>query len=319
MSNNSPLVSVIVPVYNVAPFLQECVESLCVQEFDDYEIVLVDDGSTDGSSRLCDDMAAGNEIVSVVHKSNSGLSSARNAGIEVARGRFVTFVDSDDAVHPLYIARLCQLAQSSGADISVVGFVEGSVLAASDMGTADGGFTTIDNVAALGKILYQDGIEPSACGKLFKRELFDSVRFRENILYEDLEFIARAMPQVKTVAYCDDRLYFYRRRPTSILGVFNMRRLDVLDVTREIHERSMGTPLESAARDRRMSAAFNMLILLGRNGLSRSEESRRCWRLIKELRRGELTDRRVRLKNKLGVMLSYFGPGAVTFVGRFMS
>lgn len=106
MSFNSAVeVSVIVPVYNVAPFLHRCLDSLLNQTFDSYEIILIDDGSTDDSGIICDEYAENNSMIRLLRKPNKGLSSARNAGLELASGRFISFVDSDDYVDSNYIKK----------------------------------------------------------------------------------------------------------------------------------------------------------------------------------------------------------------------
>lgn len=314
-----PLVSVIVPVYNVADFLQECVDSLLCQTYKNIEIILIDDGSTDGSGEMCDHLTSVDHRINTIHKSNGGLSSARNAGIENARGEYIAFVDSDDVVHEQYVGRMLELLLNADADISITGFVEGNVVNRSAMGLSSSTNLMTDGLSALEMILYQNKLIPSAWAKLYKADIFKKIRFKENIFYEDIEFNARALPVTGKAVYSDDRLYFYRQRPTSILGEFNMKRLDVLDVTREIHERLMNTPLEPAARDRRLSAAFNMFILLCRHGKHDSKEADMCWDLINKLRHGELTNKRVRLKNKIGVMLSYLGRNAVKTVGKIVS
>lgn len=109
-------VSVVVPVYNVEPFLPECVESILAQTWQNYEVILVDDGSTDSSGKMCDDYARKNTRVRVIHKKNGGLSSARNAGIDIALGNYIAFVDSDDAVHPDYLKVLVEIAEGLDAD-----------------------------------------------------------------------------------------------------------------------------------------------------------------------------------------------------------
>ena len=120
-------VSVVVPVYNVEPFLPECVESILAQTWQNYEVILVDDGSTDSSGKMCDDYARKNTRVRVIHKKNGGLSSARNAGIDIALGNYIAFVDSDDAVHPDYLKVLVEIAEGLDADLVACDFNKGEV------------------------------------------------------------------------------------------------------------------------------------------------------------------------------------------------
>ena len=111
-----PLVSIIVPVYNVKPYLNRCVDSLLGQSYQNMELLLVDDGSTDGSETLCDEYAAQDARVRVLHKKNGGLSDARNAGVDAAKGEYLSFVDGDDWVSPYYIENLYRALEQAGAD-----------------------------------------------------------------------------------------------------------------------------------------------------------------------------------------------------------
>ena len=119
-----PLVSIIVPVYNVKPYLNRCVDSLLGQSYQNTELLLVDDGSTDGSETLCDEYAAQDARVRVLHKKNGGLSDARNAGVDAAAGEYLSFVDGDDWVSPYYIENLYRALEQAGADFSASCFEE---------------------------------------------------------------------------------------------------------------------------------------------------------------------------------------------------
>ena len=120
-----PQISVIIPVYKVEQFLGDCIKSILSQTFSNYEIILVDDGSPDNSGKLCDEFAAGDSRIKVVHKENGGVSSARNKGIEIAEGEWICFVDSDDWVEPDYLEVMFKTAIENNADVSVCGFVGG--------------------------------------------------------------------------------------------------------------------------------------------------------------------------------------------------
>lgn len=315
-----PVVSLIVPVYNVAPYLAECVASIRRQDFSDFEVLLVDDGSTDGSAFLCDEVAASDSRFRVIHRSNGGTSVARNAGIDASSGEYIAFMDSDDVIHPAYLSRLFQLISAGDADIAMVKFAEGNTVDCSRLSLAKSGRLSMSGLEALERTLYQDGLDTSPCCKLFRRAIFDRERFVPGLLYEDLDFITRVLPLVDNVVVSDDILYFYRHRKGSNIGSFSLKRLDVLDVTDGICRRavSYGRPLQLAARDRRLSAAFNMFVLLNRNGYAGTEESDRCWDIIRELRSGELLNRRVRLKNKAGVFLSYGGKRFFSLISRLL-
>ena len=330
------IISVIVPVWNVEEFLDEGLESISVQTYVDFEVVMVDDGSTDRSGEICRQWVERDNRYRLIQKENGGLSSARNAGLEVAKGEYVTFVDSDDVIHPKYLETLMELAKRKEYFITGVGFLRFSddIPLVNCVMTEKYHYLPYD---ALTEMLYQNGhMINSAWGKLFRRELIEGIWFKEGILYEDLEWMARVlekMPKSKRVGLCDAPLYFYRKRDGSLIETFSRHRLDVLDVTREIEERAVESGNKGflrAARDRRLSANFDIYMQLWKhcrhveNGATSTENydahayelvKAECWRQIKRLRMGSLINPHVRRKNKLGILLSFFGSDVCGAVG----
>lgn len=330
------IVFIIVPVWNVEEFLEECLESIAVQTYGDFEVLMVDDGSTDASADICRQWVGRDKRYRLIQKENRGLSSARNAGLRIAKGEYVTFVDSDDVIHPQYLETLMELAKRKEYFITGVDFIRFS----DDIPLVNGVMKEKYHYLpydALTEMLYQNGhMINSACGKLFRREVIEGIWFKEGILYEDLEWMARVlekMPKLKRVGLCDAPLYFYRKREGSTMETFSLRRLDVLDVTREIEERALKSGNKGflrAARDRRLSANFDIYMQLWKqcrrrkNGANNAENSdtdsyereiAECWRQIKRLRIGSLINPHVRRKNKLGILLSFFGPDVCGAVG----
>lgn len=305
---SKPLVSVIVPAYNVGEYLDECIESIVRQDYRDIEIVLVDDGSTDKSVDICDAWALNDSRIKVLHKKNGGLSSARNAGLSIAEGEWIRFVDGDDV---LPLDSISCMINFAGHDLDMVA---GRYLMFSKnipvLSRKSSGFIMLDGLDSLREMLYQRRLSSSSSDKLFRRELFDLVKFKEGIVYEDLECMARLLPNCRKVAIISDVIYFYRKRPGSILSVFNRKRLDVLSITDEIYARMVDrsdSELIRAASDRRLSACFNIFLLLNRHGLGDDMQAVECWNIIKELRAMSLFNSNVRIKNKVGILLSYFG------------
>ncbi len=319
--NCEPLISLIVPVYNVAPYLDECVGSILAQDYPRFEVILVDDGSTDGSGEMCDRIAAGNSMVRVVHRCNGGSSAARNAGVDIAAGEYIAFADSDDVLYPSYLSRLYSMISMSGADVAMAGFFESDRWRQGTLEALDEVPVILTCEEALARTLYQDGLNTSPCVKLFRRSLFEQERFPVGTLYEDLDFVVRALCHVDSVAVARDCLYWYRKRPGSNIGSFSMRRLDVLNVTAGLLDliASRFPALVPAARDRRLSAAFNMFMLLSANGMALSTEAADCWRIIRELRVESLFNPAVRIKNKIGIMLSFSGRRLFSLMCRILS
>lgn len=222
------MVSIIVPVYNIKEYLPVCVESLLGQSYRELEILLVDDGATDGSGALCDSFT--DPRIRVLHKENGGLSSARNAGLEAATGDWILFVDGDDYLVPDAVERLLRLA---APQTDMVQFAYREVpgsgwLPESQPETV----TVLTEVSDFFRQLYAlGGIGASACTKLFARHLFASLRFQEGIVHEDEELMTRLLPCCRQVIYTQLELYGYRIRPGSIVrSKFKPSRLDVFPI-----------------------------------------------------------------------------------------
>lgn len=314
-----PLISVIVPVYNVEKYLGKCIDSLVSQTYPNLEIVLVDDGSTDNSGRICDSYASQHSQIRVHHRANGGLSAARNSGIYVSTGEYLMFVDSDDWVSTDITEKLFQNLITADADISSCS--EYWVYENTRFDKREGTIHVMTPAEAMQDMLYQNGLNHSTWGKLYKRQLFDSVRFPDGILYEDLATFYLLYEQCRVVVHTTARLYYYRQRNDSLTGGFNLRRLDVLDVTDDIERHISETMprLLSAARDRKLSANFNMMQLLSANGYSDGIHADRCWANIKALRYGSLVDPKVRVKNKIGIITSLLGRRFFQLISRIVS
>ncbi len=276
-------VSVIVPVYNAAPFLADCVGSLLAQAFSPLEIILVDDGSTDGSGDICDSFASAHESVRVIHKPNGGMSDARNAGLDVALGRYIVFVDADDAVLPEMVSTLHGICEGEGVPLACCGSREVLEVSADDL--ARGAATNVSLMSATEAVedmLYQCGVNNSVWSKMFSRSLWEARRFRKGIGYEDLDVIYRVMLDAGSVAVTDECLYLYRQHRGSYIHRFQARRADVLDVTdRMLQWMAANVPeLTEAARCRRMSAHINILGLMHAARVRMPEVEERCRRVI---------------------------------------
>ena len=209
-------ISVIVPVYNVREYLQNCVSSVLDQSYADWELILVDDGSTDGSGELCDALAAGDGRIRVLHQVNAGVGPARNAGLDAARGRYILFLDSDDSYEPCAMERLLELAESTHADLSAAGAVcvdeHGCVTRR--YGPREGVYT--DRKEMLESFfLNSDGLY-SCWGKLFRADLIREIRFQPYSRAEDALFCARALSRCRIFAVTEESLYRYFRRSDSV-------------------------------------------------------------------------------------------------------
>lgn len=230
-------VSVIVPVYNVKQYIDQCLDSLLHQDYADYEVILVDDGSTDGSGTICDAVAGTNDNVKVIHQENQGLSAARNSGTAVATGEYVAYVDSDDWVAENYISYQMKLALAYDADIVTVR--QQSMWNGSKLGPTDYSIEKVERFntsEAMEEICYGDKMGFSAC-KLFRKEIVKKYSFPEGALYEDLAVMYKIFGDAKYIVYSNLPLYFYRRREGSIKnGKFDKRHLCLIDHANQMYE-----------------------------------------------------------------------------------
>lgn len=225
------LISVIIPVYNVADYLRHCIDSVIAQTYTKIEILLIDDGSVDESGVICEQFAAKDDRISVYHKENGGLSSARNFGMKKAMGSIFAFVDSDDYIHSRMLETLYENMIRWGADISVGEYqrVEENQEIAEENLRGETICKTPQEACALllGKdAMFNTGV---VCNKLFRRQLFQDLRFPEGRLHEDEFVIHHLLGNAGNVVYTSDVLYYYTVRGESITGNYCRKRLDVLD------------------------------------------------------------------------------------------
>lgn len=299
---SEPLISVIVPVYNGEKYLRECLDSLLAQTYPAVEIIVIDDGSTDGTADICREYSQNN--IYYYYKKNAGLAAARNSGIERSNGSYIVFCDADDIYAP--DAFRLMAAQLQECDISSVCFLRQEN--APSYWPDECRFNTYTALESIKKILYQDPVcHSSSCAKLFKKELFDDVRFVDGLYYEDLEIMPRLYAKCSRIAVSDSKLYFYRRNPSSFINTWHPRRLDTLKATEKVFDfiKSKYPDLIPAARSRRFSAYFNIFVEATRH--KNHELAGKCFEVIKRDRMAVLSDPCVRLKNKAGAIASFVG------------
>ena len=211
---NYNLISIIVPVYNVEQHLEKCINSIKCQTYQNIEIILANDGSTDHSGAICDRYASLDPRVRVIHKQNGGLSDARNAGIEIASGRYFMFVDSDDTITPDTIEKLYTAATEHDCQIAVCNIVR-----IYDDGTTEPFYHPADQLTVwTGQQRFETLKQPSACNKLFLADLFEGVRFPKGKFYEDTFVYHILAHRAKQIALTGHDGYYYLSRRESILG-----------------------------------------------------------------------------------------------------
>lgn len=215
------LLSIIVPVYNVEKYLRKCVNSLLNQNLllVDYEIILVDDGSTDHGGKICDEYALSHPNVKVIHQQNSGLSVARNGGIDVAQGKYVQFVDSDDYLEPNVMKVLVEKMESGQLDVLRFNYRNvNEQYEAVEPNKDPKRFVNYSDVVCDGKTFLNERLGPAcyACQFLIRRELLKDCRFKEGIYFEDTEWTPRMLLKANRAASTEMLVYNYLVREGSI-------------------------------------------------------------------------------------------------------
>lgn len=305
-----PLVSVIVPVYNIEKYLDRCVKSILEQTYQNLEILLIDDGSTDQSAIMCDEYAVWDERVRVIHQKNGGLAAARNTALDNIAGEFVTCVDGDDFISPYYIENMYSALSSADADIACcqyLDYYDGNKLPKYARVKIEQ-VEAFDREGFFRKMLYQDGADVSACAKLYRSECFEGVRFPKGKLYEDVATTYLAIERAEKIAVIPNNDYLYYQRNNSIArGSFKLEKMDAIVHMNQLKEyMSERYPsLEKAAVCRYFSAVCNILFLIQENEFF--EEKCFLWSEVKRYRKNVFWDREGRKKARIAAGLSYFG------------
>lgn len=229
-----PLISVVVPVYKVEPYLSRCIDSILAQTFTDFELILVDDGSPDNCGKICDKYAQKDKRIQVIHKENGGLSSARNEGIDWSfansNSQWLTFIDSDDWIHPQYLELLLFGATSTNTDICVCEYTETSEF--SDFEKFDNTNTQMLSPEEL--FVNYHVTATIACCKLYKKSCFESIRYPLGKLHEDEFTTYKILFEKKHISYIKEPLYFYYTNPDSIVrSEWSPKRLDAISAIEE--------------------------------------------------------------------------------------
>lgn len=216
------LISVVVPVYNVEKYLPKCIESIINQTYKNLEIILVDDGSPDECGRICDEYAAKDKRIKVMHKENGGLSDARNKGIDVATGTYLAFIDSDDYIDKEMFDKLYKRIIADGSDIAICNLLyvdddENSIDKFNhDMPIKDECLTKQEIFEKF--LEYKSWYYVTACNKLYKKSLFDETRFPVGKQHEDEFVVHRIFGQCSLISCVADAMYYYIQRIESIMG-----------------------------------------------------------------------------------------------------
>ncbi|MGN0500557.1 MAG: glycosyltransferase family 2 protein [Ruminococcus sp.] len=264
------LISVVVPVYKVEEYLNRCVDSILHQTFTDFEIILVDDGSPDNCGKICDEYAKKDNRITVIHKSNGGLSDARNAGIEWAfqnsNSEWITFIDSDDWVHKDYLKLLYKAVKDNNVDVSVCRYVE--TTGEDDLKIQDDeSFVKLWNPE---DFFVQENVNAIvAWGKLYRKNLWKDIRYPYGRIHEDEFTTYKLLFQNDKIAVVDKVMYYYYTNPNGIMGKkWNPKRLDVIDAFE-----SRSTFFKENGYNKAYEVNINILTMLYHGAFTRLSQS----------------------------------------------
>lgn len=302
-----PLISIIVPCYKVEKYLPKCIDSIINQSYKNLEIILVDDGSPDNCGKICDNYALNDNRIKVIHKNNGGLSDARNVAINIAKGEYLTFIDSDDYVSSNYIMHLFQIAKQNDCQISVVQpliFKEENSPAIHPIKSQIEVLTPLE---AIKSMFYQRKFETSAWGKLYHKSLFETgIRYPKGLLFEDNPVTFRLLYQSNKVVISNQKLYFYLIRTNSIEGSFfdENKISSAVAILKLMYAYPNITKLVIPAfKCKITSLAFHFILKMPETSL----ETKEIYKLITRYRTSVIFDNNARLKTRLACILSYLG------------
>ena len=226
-------ISIIIPVYKVEKYLDSCVESVVNQTYENLEIILVDDGSPDNCPKMCDDWAKKDKRIKVIHKENGGLSDARNAGIDVAPGDYLMFLDSDDSIHTQTCEILLYNIENENADVSACSFQD-----VYEIDVIEEKKYKLEEIKSkvfkkddVFDLIFNDNVKTDtmACAKMYKKGIFNELRFDVGKIHEDEFIVHKILNKCEVFVYTDLPLYNYFKRADSITGGFSEKRLMILE------------------------------------------------------------------------------------------
>lgn len=242
------LVSIIVPVYNIGEYIEKCLKSIINQTYKQIEILLINDGSTDDSRKKCEGFGAKDSRIKIYDKPNGGLSSARNYGLSVAKGKFILFIDGDDYLNKYAIEYLLKVYYHSKVEPDLIEFryieVDETKTIDETINLNKFNYVICNQKQKMFNNLYEIGGEAaSACTKLYKKEIFNDLRFKEGILHEDEYIITDILLKANNIIYLDNQLYYYVMRNGSIIkSDFRPKKMDIflslehrIDILKELN------------------------------------------------------------------------------------
>jgi glycosyltransferase involved in cell wall biosynthesis len=286
------------PIYNVEQYLEKCVMSVLDQSYTNLEILLIDDGSTDRSPEICDELAKKDSRIRTTHKKNGGVSDARNIGIDQATGLYLTFIDPDDFIETDMISLLHDTLSANQCDVSICAVQRFSEGNQPNVDLRQNTLQIMNNEICIEDMLYQKNIVVAILGKLYKTSLFESIRFSKEItIAEDADLNYRILTKAKKIAINSCQKYYYlQRKGSAIHSSFSLKRIDGLIVMRRIlKDITIRYPLaQEAAKNRLFIEAIYIATEIPYGNRQYRREFNECIQLIGKLSRNIMNDEQSR-------------------------
>lgn len=225
-----PTISIIVPVYNVENYVHRCIDSILNQTFSDFELILINDGSVDNSGKICDDYANKDNRITVMHQENTGQATARNRALDIIKGEYIFFVDSDDWIHPKTLETLLSLSVNTDSDIAACGFQKVDCF----IDYFDLKDEKVEEYSSMNFYYYRSNLVNVPWCKLYRKCLFDNMRFPDGKIHEDVFLIYKIIYRAEKIAYIEYPFYYYfQNTDSTMLKKYSLKRLSEVEAGEE--------------------------------------------------------------------------------------
>ena len=306
------LISIIVPIYNAEKYLENCINSILKQTYKNIEIILVNDGSTDNSGKICDEYKYKSDKIIVIHQPNQGASVSRNVGIDKAKGEYITFVDSDDEIQEKYIEYLYTLIKKYNTKMSIASYTivsENNKKIDLGQGYQE---TILQTKDCLKRLLKEQGFTVSPCAKMYSIELFTNVKFPEGKLFEDNGTAYKFIMECDNIAYGNRSYYsYYRRSNSSTTSKFNLKKIDLIELTDQMCEEVLERypELKETLEKKKIAVRFSILRMIKLNEKEKevNEKRKEIERYIKDRKKYILKNKEMDKRDKLALICLMIG------------
>lgn len=296
--------SVIVPVYNLEKYINKCVESVLTQTYKNFELILINDGSTDSSREILEKID--DKRVKIIDKQNGGAACARNAGIENANGEYIVFVDGDDRIDKKYLEIVNHVLEDSNAKILLMSLIRANENNEEQIKYTFN-FKQLSKIEAMEKMLYQKELDTGVIGKIFHKTIFEQKEFLKGCLYEDIDIIFDLIEKTNDIVYLEYTGYLYTiRKESTTLKKFEESKMQLIEICKKNREKyAHKYPMLINAFDYRILES--MLHLFFQSYLVDKKIANDLWNEIVKNRTKVLCDVKVKMRTKTALLISFLG------------